>query len=147
MVVGRIAVTLEDAFEVAQEPFGTLPFPAEPEVEYQVDPAYHRSARRQSLEEELQGAAFDGTARHVWCFGGNDVEAVRTIASAAGCARPAVLPPRYTPQHGSLSVGTGRSSGNRNRSFIIVRLSLSGMSFEDIADALQFQGIGQTPQA
>ena len=30
--------------------------------------AHHRSARRQSLEEELQGAAFDGTARHVWYF-------------------------------------------------------------------------------
>jgi len=31
--------------------------------------AHHRSARRQSLEKELQGAAFDGTARHVWYFG------------------------------------------------------------------------------
>jgi len=39
-------------------------------------------------------------------------------------------PTPRTGEHGSLSVGTGRSSGNRNRSFIIVRLSQSGMSFE-----------------
>jgi hypothetical protein len=54
--------------------------------------AYHRSARRQSLEEELQGAAFDGTARHVWCFSGNELEAVWALAPAASGTRHAVLP-------------------------------------------------------
>jgi Alcohol dehydrogenase GroES-like domain len=66
--------------------------------------AHHRSARRQSLEEELQGAAFDGTARDVWYFGGNDVEAVRAAASAAGCARYAVLPSARADDHKQISL-------------------------------------------
>ena len=63
-----------------------------PAHQWQRRGAHHRSAWRQSLEEELQGAAFDGTARHVWRFGGNDVEAVGAVASVAGCSRHAVLP-------------------------------------------------------
>ena len=46
----------------------------------------------QALEEELQGAAFDGTARHVWHFGGNEFKAIRVVAPTAGGARHAVLP-------------------------------------------------------
>src|SRR5262245_62340190 len=34
VVVCRIAVTLEYALEVAQEPFGTFPFPAHPKIEH-----------------------------------------------------------------------------------------------------------------
>ena len=45
MIVRRIAVTLEYALEVAQEPFGTFPFPTQPEVEH------HRSARPTILPE------------------------------------------------------------------------------------------------
>lgn len=39
MVVGRKAVTLQYAFEVAQEPFRTFPFPTDSEVEH------HRASR------------------------------------------------------------------------------------------------------
>src|SRR6516165_4709236 len=45
MIVCRIAVTLEYALEVAQEPFGTFPFPTQSEVEH------HRSARPTVLPE------------------------------------------------------------------------------------------------
>jgi hypothetical protein len=45
MIVCRIAITLEDALEVAQEPFGTFPFPAHAKVEH------HRSARPAVLPE------------------------------------------------------------------------------------------------
>ena len=45
MIVGRVAVTLEDALEVAQEPFGTFPFPAHPKIEH------HRCARPALLPE------------------------------------------------------------------------------------------------
>jgi hypothetical protein len=45
MIVCRVTVTLEYALEVAQEPFGTFPFPAHPEVEH------HRSARPAVLPE------------------------------------------------------------------------------------------------
>ena len=34
VIVGRVTVTLEDALEVAQETFGSLPFPAHAEVEH-----------------------------------------------------------------------------------------------------------------
>jgi hypothetical protein len=34
MIVGRVAVTLEYALEVAQESFGTFPFPIHPKVEH-----------------------------------------------------------------------------------------------------------------
>src|SRR5260370_36795846 len=45
MIVCRIAIILEYALEVAQEPFGTFPFPAHPKVEH------HRSARPAVLPE------------------------------------------------------------------------------------------------
>jgi hypothetical protein len=34
LIVCRVAVTLEYAFEVAQEPFGSFPFPAYPKIEH-----------------------------------------------------------------------------------------------------------------
>ncbi len=34
MIVCRVAVTLEYAFEVAQESFGTFPFQAHPKIEH-----------------------------------------------------------------------------------------------------------------
>ena len=45
MIVCRVAVTLEYALEVAQEPFGTFPFPAYPKIEH------HRCARPTVLPE------------------------------------------------------------------------------------------------
>src|ERR1700719_3513272 len=66
--------------------------------------AHHRSTGRQSLEEELQSAAFDGTARYVWRFGGNYVEAVWAVTSAAGCARHAVIPSARADEHKQISL-------------------------------------------
>src|SRR6478609_401993 len=45
MVVSPVPITLQDSFEVAQEPFGTFPFPTHPEVED------HRSSRPAVLPE------------------------------------------------------------------------------------------------
>jgi hypothetical protein len=66
--------------------------------------AHHRSTGRQSLEEELQSAAFDGTARYVWRFGGNNFETVRAVTSAAGCARHAVVPSARADEHKQISL-------------------------------------------
>src|SRR6202035_1450714 len=66
--------------------------------------AHHRSTGRQSLEEELQSAAFDGTARYVWRFGGDKVEAVWAVTSAAGCARHAVIPSARADEHKQISL-------------------------------------------
>jgi NADPH:quinone reductase and related Zn-dependent oxidoreductases len=49
-------------------------------------------------KKSYQGPAFDGTARHVWYFGGNDVEAVWSVASVAACARHAALSTRFADE-------------------------------------------------
>jgi len=38
MIVGRVTVTLQDAFKVSQEPFGTFSLPAHPKIEHHCGP-------------------------------------------------------------------------------------------------------------
>src|SRR6202023_4116927 len=62
MIVGSIAVTLEDPLEVTQEPFGTFSFPAHPKIE-------NDWANRSAVFPEGSLVIFAPTLVHLHCHG------------------------------------------------------------------------------